>query len=279
LRGLITKNMPDIFISYAKEDRLVAQSIASKLNEDGWEVFWDRRIEAGAEWNEEIQRALHEARCVLVLWSVASRKSFWVRGEAADAFERDSYVPLLIDSTEPPRLFRHVQAKSIAKWIEQKDDEALNELKATIASRIDKLPMYGNLEQVADGQHVSDAHLHLVHSCWRVDKITKFGKMPYQIHLIVYGHPTALARIESVEYHLPGYPVGHDRQAGGPPERLYELMELANGFSIAQAHIQLHSQPLGHPRILRLSRFINMSESGPHLFDDFIRRYSPNAIK
>ena len=101
--------------------------------------------------------------------------------------------------------------------------------------------------------------------------------MPYEIHMIVYGHPTALARIESVEYHLPGYPEGHDRQAGGPPERLFELKELANGFSIAQAHVRLHSQPSGHPGVLKLSRFINMSESEPRLFDDFIRRYSPKT--
>lgn len=264
--------MPDIFISYARKDRPVAESLAAKLHEDGWEVFWDRRIEAGAEWNEEIQRALHDARCVLVLWSAASRKSFWVRGEAADSFERDSYVPVQIDETEPPRLFRHVQAQSIAKWVKHKDADELNRLKSAIASRIGELPMYGNLEQVADGEPVTDAHLHLVHSCWRVDKMTKFGPMPYQIHLIVYGHRTALARIELVEYRLPGYPEGHNHQAGGPPERLFELKELANGFSIAQAYIHLHSQPPGHPRILRLSRFITMSESGPRLFNDFIRR-------
>src|ERR1700733_6885830 len=228
--------MPDIFISYAKEDRPVAKRLAAKLREDSWDVFWDRRIEPGAEWNEEIQRALHDARCVLVLWSAASGKSFWVRGEAADSCERDSYVPVLIDDTEQPRLFRHVQAQSIAKWVEREDDaEELNALKSSIASRIGELPMYGNLERVANEEPVTDAHLHLVHSCWRVDKETKFGRMPHQIHLIVYGHQSALARILSVEYLLPGYPKGHDRQAGGSPERLFELKELANGFSIAQA--------------------------------------------
>jgi hypothetical protein len=267
--------MTDIFISYAREDWPVAKSLAAKLREDGWEVFWDRRIEAGAEWNEEIQRTLRDARCVLVLWSAASRKSFWVQGEAAESCERDSYVPVLIDETEPPRLFRHVQAQSLAKWVEQDEAEELSRLRSAIASRIGELPMSGNLERVADEEPVTDAHLHLVHSCWRVDKETKFGRMPYQIHLIVYGHRSALARIKSVEYRLPGYPAGHDRQVGGPPERLFELMELANGFSIAQAHIHLHSQPPGHPRVLRLSRFINMTESGPRLFDDFIRRRAP----
>ena len=102
----------------------------------------------------------------------------------------------------------------------------------------------------------------LVHSCWRVDKDTKFGTMPYQIHLIIYGHPTALARVQSVEYRLPGYPNGHDQQSGGPPKGLFELKELANGFSIAQAIVNLRSQPPGQSRILRLSRLINMSESG-----------------
>jgi hypothetical protein len=278
-RQLIIKRMTDIFISYATMDRPVAKSLAAKLIEANWNVFLDHRIEAGAEWNEVIQRALHEAHCVLVLWSAAARKSFWVQGEAAEAFERGTYVPVRIDGTEPPRLFRHVQAQSIAKWVEQQDTEELDRLQSVLALRIGALPMYGNLEQVAEGEPVTDAHLHLIHSCWRVDKQTKFGLMPYQIHLIVYGHHTALARVESVEYRLPGYPAGHDRQGGGPPERLFELKELANGFSIAQAHIQLHCQPAGHPRILRLSRFINMSESGPRLMDDFIRRSSPNTSK
>ncbi len=269
--------MTDIFISYAGEDRPVAKKLAAALHRDGWRVFWDRRIEAGAEWNEEIQRELQDARCVLVLWSAASRKSFWVRGEAAAAFERETYVPLRIDETEPPRLFRHVQAQSVARWVQQNDAGELTQLMSSIASRIGELPMYGNLEPVGEGEPVTDAHLHLVHSCWRVDRMTSFGRMPYQIHLIVYGHRTARARIESVEYRLPGYPAGHDRQTGGLPERLFELMELANGFSIAQAHIQLHSQPPGHPRIIRLSRFINMSESGPRLMDDFIRRRSPST--
>lgn len=259
----------DVFISYASKDRPVAQRLATALRQPGFEVFWDRTIYAGAEWNEEIQSALCEARCVIVLWSAASINSFWVRGEAADAFERGTYFPFQIDETLPPRLFRHVQAKSIAKWVKQEDPEELEQLRFAIASRISNLPMYGNLEPVADGKPVTDEHLYLVHSCWRVNKKTKFGLMPYRIHLIVYGHPTARARVESVEYLLPGYPEGYNRQAGGPPERLFELKELANGFCIVQAHIRLRFQPPGHPTVLRISRLVNMCESGPRLLDGF----------
>jgi hypothetical protein len=265
--------MTDIFISYASEDRAIAQRLGRELNtETPWKAFWDRNIEPGAQWNSEIQRSLREARCVIVLWSEDSRKSFWVRGEAADSYERDTYLPVQIDRTTPPRLFKHIQALSMVKWAAQGDAEELNALKSAIATRIGQLPMYGNLDKVAPDDPVTAAHLHLVHSCWRVDKTTDFGLMPYQIHLIVYGHHSALDRVESVEYRLPGYPPPHDFQHGGPAERLFELKELANGFSIAQAHVQLRSQPPGHPKVIRLSRFINTSESGPRLFDSFIRR-------
>jgi hypothetical protein len=105
--------MPDIFISYATEDRQTAKRLAARLREDGWDVLWDQVIEAGADWDATIQTALQNARCVLVLWSAISRKSFWVRAEAADSCERDAYVPVCIDGAELPRLFRHVQAQSI----------------------------------------------------------------------------------------------------------------------------------------------------------------------
>lgn len=266
--------MSEIFISYAKKDHQVAARLAHTLQEIG-EVFWDKNIEPGGEWSAEIQGALHDARCVVVLWSEASKKSFWVRGEAADAFERETYVPVLIDRSEPPKLFSHLQALSLVDWVEKNEEASLANLKSHIVSRIGELPMYGILEPVADGEPVTNKHLHLIHSCWRVNKTTKFGFMPYQIQLIVYGHHTALARVKSVEYMLPEYPEDHGRQPGGPPERLFELKELANGFSIAQAVVQLHSQPAGYKNELRLSRFINMSESGPRLFDDFIRRIKP----
>lgn len=262
--------MIDVFISYAKEDRAVARDLAAQLDEWKWEVYWDRRIDAGMEWSEEIQRAVREARCVLVLWSAASVHSFWVRGEAAEAFERNTYLPLLLDGAEVPRLFRQRQALSIAKWVDHTGSDEIHQLKFAIESRLPVPGMRGNLERVADNAPVESGHLHLVHSCWRVDKMTEYGLMPFQIHVVVYGHHTALARISSVDYSLPGYPQGHAHQTVSARERLFELKELANGFCCLQARVNLHAQPPGHKPILLLSRFINMSEIGPRL-EDFIR--------
>ena len=240
--------------------------------EDGWNVFWDRDIEAGSHWSDELQRRLDSARCVIVLWSRTSRESFWVHGEAARAFERDVYLPVSLDDSHPPRLFSSAQTLSISRWARGGGTADLTALREAVRSRVGNFEMTSNLERVADAEPVTDAHLHLVHSCWRVDKETAFGLMPFQIHLVVFGHHTATSRIESVEYHLPGYPEGHQRQSGGPPERLFELKELANGFCVAQAHVRLRDQPPGHPKVIRLARLVNMSERGPRLLDDLLRR-------
>lgn len=266
--------MIDIFISYAHNDKAVAERLAKHLDESGLDIYWDRHIEAGAEWNEDIQKALQKARCVIVLWSRTSRGSFWVQGEAAYSYKREVYLPVLIEDTDLPRLFRHVQTPSIALFAGQKEGgaEELAQLMKAIKSRIGEMPMYGNLEKVADGEPVTNKHLNIIHSCWRVDKESAFGLMPYQIHLIIYGHWSALKRVKSVEYNLPGYPKGHERQTRDERSKLFELKELANGFSIVQANVHLENQPRPFPPILTLSRFINMSESGPKLLDDFIHR-------
>lgn len=266
--------MPDLFISYSKQDWNVAAKLAASLNEENWEVFWDRNIEAGSEWRDEVLLNLREARCVIVLWSANSRKSLWVRGEAAEAYDRDTYLPFSIDSSPPPGLFDRKQVASLQFWVSHGDERELASLKSVVRTRVDPLPRYGNLESVSDGKPVKLSHLNLVHSCWRVDKDTKFGFMPYQIHIILFGHETAIKRIREVEYYLPGYPPPHDRQRGGPPERLFELKELANGFSVVQASVKIDKQPPGHPKALTLSRFINMTENGPRLLDQFARSSS-----
>jgi hypothetical protein len=74
---------------------------------------------------------------------------------------------------------------------------------------------------------------------------------------------------------LPGYPEGYKHQRGAAENRLFELRELADGFSIAQATVHFRPRKKkGTPPIrqapITLSRFINMSESGPRL-DEFIR--------
>ena len=75
--------MSDIFISYANDDRPRAQALAETLEGQGWSVWWDRVIPAGRTFDEVIEEALDESKCIIVLWSTRSVKSRWVRTEAA----------------------------------------------------------------------------------------------------------------------------------------------------------------------------------------------------
>src|SRR5436190_13079780 len=97
--------MADVFISYAREARDSAESLATVLREHSWEVLWDRDLVVGDDFDEVIRREIDVAGCVVVLWSVDSVKSDYVRGEARHAADRGSLLPAQIDECEIPLQF------------------------------------------------------------------------------------------------------------------------------------------------------------------------------
>ena len=90
--------MPEIFLSYANEDRETAGKVAALLESAGWTVWWDRRIPAGRTWRDVIEDALTEMRCMVVLWSSHSVDSHWVKEEAEEARAVNKLMPVLIES-------------------------------------------------------------------------------------------------------------------------------------------------------------------------------------
>jgi hypothetical protein len=108
--------MADVFLSYAREDRLKAGMITAALKAGGWTVWWDRNISPGVGFEEVIERELMASRCVVVLWSQSAIRSSWVRNEAAAALERGVLVPVLIDPVRLPIAFRHVHTADLVTW-------------------------------------------------------------------------------------------------------------------------------------------------------------------
>ncbi|WP_332750561.1 toll/interleukin-1 receptor domain-containing protein [Hydrogenophaga sp.] len=108
--------MSDVFLSYASEDRERAGRLAAALGHMGWSVWWDRKIIAGQAFDQAIEHELETAGCVVVLWSVNSIASEWVKNEAAAASERDVLVPALIDNVKLPLEFRRKQAADLLGW-------------------------------------------------------------------------------------------------------------------------------------------------------------------
>src|SRR5215510_8020899 len=108
--------MDQVFISYASLDRDRAKRLATVMQAKGYRVWWDREIAAGQTFDEVIERALDDSKCVVVLWSSTSVKSDWVKTEAAEAARRKVLVPALIDPVTIPLEFRRIQAANLTGW-------------------------------------------------------------------------------------------------------------------------------------------------------------------
>ncbi|HWH22494.1 MAG TPA: toll/interleukin-1 receptor domain-containing protein [Allosphingosinicella sp.] len=93
--------MPDIFLSYSRSDREVAERIQARLTSEGYDVFWDQNTPPGTDWDTWIRDRLKESRCVLVLWSRSSVVSPNVRHEAIIGRERAKLLPVMVDDLNP----------------------------------------------------------------------------------------------------------------------------------------------------------------------------------
>jgi TIR domain/PDZ domain len=108
--------MNEIFISYASEDRKRAQRLAAALDARGWDIWWDREIPLGKSYDDVIEKAMAQAKCVIVLWSGISVASEWVRNEASEGRRRGILVPVFIDHVDAPLAFRLLNGADLSDW-------------------------------------------------------------------------------------------------------------------------------------------------------------------
>lgn len=108
--------MADIFVSYASPDRDRIIPLVQVLEAQGWSVWWDRDLVAGADFDKRIEQALDTAKCVVVAWSENSVESRWCRAEASEGLDRQILVPVRLDNTRPPLAFRNVQTAALIGW-------------------------------------------------------------------------------------------------------------------------------------------------------------------
>jgi len=113
---VLSREMSNIFISYAAEDRSSVKVLAQAMEAQGLSVWWDRKIATGMRYHQVIEEALRSAKCVVVVWSRHSVSSDWVRAEAGDGLERNILVPVSIDAASPPLVFRQIQTADLQDW-------------------------------------------------------------------------------------------------------------------------------------------------------------------
>ncbi len=90
-----------VFISHAYTDDPLVKKVAAGLEGAGLEV-WDatRDVLPGANWTEEVARALKESKAMVVLLTADALRSSWVRREIEYALGEQNYrkrlIPVLV---------------------------------------------------------------------------------------------------------------------------------------------------------------------------------------
>jgi hypothetical protein len=143
--------MPDIFISYAHEDRKCVHLLADALAQKGWSVWWDTGIRPGQNFRTSIQASLNQASCVVVAWSQYSVRSTWAIDEAERGHKRNILVPVIIDEgVDLPLGFGGIQTVDITAWLkDSKQDASFEQLCKDIATLLS--------ESASGSQKVSSA--------------------------------------------------------------------------------------------------------------------------
>jgi hypothetical protein len=116
--------MPDVFLSYNREDAAVAKRFADAFVREGFDVWWDVTLRSGETYDEVTEAALRAARAVVVLWSPRSVASHWVRAEATIAHRARTLMPATIEPCDKPVMFELTQTADLSHWRGEADDTA-----------------------------------------------------------------------------------------------------------------------------------------------------------
>jgi len=110
--------MADVFVSYARSDKARVAPMVAAIEAQGWSVWWDPEIEAGQQFDDQIEEELNVAKAVLVVWTPTSVASRWVRGEAREAADRGVLVPARFDNARLPMDVRAIHTTDLDGWNE-----------------------------------------------------------------------------------------------------------------------------------------------------------------
>ncbi|MEP7311585.1 MAG: TIR domain-containing protein [Pseudomonadota bacterium] len=109
-------SVPKIFLSYSRDDQPIARHFAEGLEREGFSVWWDQALSAGEAFDKSTEKALKDARAVVVLWSKRSAESRWVRSEATLADRYGTLVPVTIEQCDRPIMFELTHTADLANW-------------------------------------------------------------------------------------------------------------------------------------------------------------------
>jgi hypothetical protein len=100
-----------VFVSYARTDALFARKLASDLKAKGVDIWLDTRdIPVGSKWDDEIEKAIDDCDCLLVIISPTSAVSDNVLNEISSALDDGKRVlPVKIAECRFPLRIKRLQ--------------------------------------------------------------------------------------------------------------------------------------------------------------------------
>src|SRR5579863_7381219 len=128
--------MADVFVSYSRSDKSRVAPLVAAIQAKGWSVWWDPAIDAGQQFDDQIDAELQAASAVLVIWTPTSVASRWVRGEARDAAERGILVPARFEDARLPIDVRAIQTTDLDRWEENPASAPFQDLLRSLESVI-----------------------------------------------------------------------------------------------------------------------------------------------
>jgi adenylate cyclase len=128
--------MADVFVSYARSDKARVAPLVAAIEAKGWSVWWDPEIDAGQQFDDQIEAELKAARAVLVVWTPDSVASRWVRGEAREAADRGTLVPARFDGARLPMDVRAIHTTDLDGWGDSADSAQFQALLRALAAMI-----------------------------------------------------------------------------------------------------------------------------------------------
>ncbi|MCB1896893.1 MAG: TIR domain-containing protein [Zoogloeaceae bacterium] len=126
----------DVFISYAREDRVSVERLAERLHAAGWTVWWDSSLRAGEAFADTIAGRIDAASIVLVLWSSHAAASQWVKAEAMAAQQQSKLLPVMVERIPLPVPFNAFHTVDLSTWDGAPDDSRLLALLAELVDRL-----------------------------------------------------------------------------------------------------------------------------------------------
>ncbi len=128
--------MADVFVSYARSDKARVAPLVAAIEARGWTVWWDPEIDAGQQFDDQIEAELLAAAAVVVVWTATSVSSRWVRGEAREAADRNILVPVRFDAARLPMDVRAIHTIDLDTWNEDTNSASFQDLARALDAMI-----------------------------------------------------------------------------------------------------------------------------------------------